>query len=134
MSKKLTLLFAPLSLVGHVNASVGVAQRLLDRGHRIIFAVEKSFEGQLLRYGFEEAILTMDEDEQPGENIARLLFDAGVMGGLSPLENMKALMVTHKPMAEKKKYKIEPQMKVIVEKYNPDIILIDDVTGAPSLI
>ncbi len=45
MSKKLTILFSPLDGYGHVNACTGVAEALRDRGHRIVFAIDKSWKG-----------------------------------------------------------------------------------------
>ena len=59
MANKLTILFAPIDAVGHVNACIGLAEALKDRGHRIVFLVSKPYSGQLFSYGFEEEIFEM---------------------------------------------------------------------------
>ena len=38
---KMTVLFAPLDFHGHVNACHGIAEELRDRGHTVVFAIEK---------------------------------------------------------------------------------------------
>ena len=64
MSKKL-ILFTPMDGHGHVNSCVGVAQVLLKRGHRIVFAVDSAWKGKLAKYGFEEELIrTHDKEEK----------------------------------------------------------------------
>ncbi len=47
--KSLTILFAPLDGWGHINACIGLAEVLLNRGHRVVFAIDISFKGKLKR-------------------------------------------------------------------------------------
>ncbi|EQD59975.1 hypothetical protein B1B_07959, partial [mine drainage metagenome] len=49
-----TYVFMPESAYGPTNNCVGIAHRLAARGHRIVFAAERSWEGRLAPLGFEE--------------------------------------------------------------------------------
>jgi UDP:flavonoid glycosyltransferase YjiC (YdhE family) len=51
MSKKFTILFVPLDDSGHVNACIGLAECLRDRGHKIVVAIDPTFKGKLISYG-----------------------------------------------------------------------------------
>jgi len=44
-SQKLTILFAPIHGVGHVNACLGIAEKLRDRGHKVVFATPNDWKG-----------------------------------------------------------------------------------------
>jgi UDP:flavonoid glycosyltransferase YjiC (YdhE family) len=57
MSKKFTILFVPLDDSGHVNACIGLAECLRDRGHKIVVAIDPTFKGKLISYGFIEELL-----------------------------------------------------------------------------
>ena len=45
--------------VGSDEQLVAITEPLRDRGHRIVFVVDESFEGELERRGFEEALMRM---------------------------------------------------------------------------
>ena len=66
MPEQLTLLVTPMDGVGHVNATIGIAEVLRDRGHRIVYVIAKTFEGKLKKYGFEEEVLIDEEREKMG--------------------------------------------------------------------
>ena len=141
MKKKLTILFTPREGVGHVNSSTGIAESLRDRGHRIVFAIDHSFKGQLIPYGFEEELLDQDfkaPDVKPGENMAKRMLDSGLMTGLSSLDKVKSYVSDTKGSlfngTIEKKMRNESRLQAILEKYSPDVIVIDDVLGSPTLI
>jgi len=85
MSKKLTILIAPVSAVGHMNACIGLAEVLVSRGHKVVFVVDKPYEGKLVSYGFEEEIREElkpkdsengeKRDYKPGEEAAQTLIN-----------------------------------------------------------
>ncbi|CAG2121577.1 unnamed protein product, partial [Medioppia subpectinata] len=52
MVQKLTILFAPVESVGHVNPCIGLGEVLLSRGHKVVFAVDQSFAGKLSPFGY----------------------------------------------------------------------------------
>ena len=137
MSRKLTILVAPMEGVGHVNATIGIAEALRDRGHRIVYVVAKSFEGRLKKYGFEEELLINEETKEikPGENIATRLNSSGLFSNISPLEKMKILADPIR-CDEMLDYRIKyvEQYEKVMEKVNPDVILVDEYVGLPCLI
>jgi len=139
MAKKLTILVAPMEGVGHVNACIGLAEVLQSRGHRIVFVADQSFTGKLSSYGFTEEILVSEEsdqkDEKPGENGAKQLLQSGLLSGVSSYESMK--IMSSIPFFETiidKMRANEPKLKAIIGKYNPDLYIIDDFAGSPTLI
>ena len=53
---------------GPTNNCVAIGNVLLERGHRVVFVVDASFEGELERRGFEERVMRMappEEDADP---------------------------------------------------------------------
>ena len=94
MNRKLTIMLAPIDLVGVVNAYIGIAEVLLQRGHRIVFAVSDKWRGNLGVYGFEEAIIGHQEsqtNEDPAKYWAEYLANSGLFGPISPIEKLKSL-------------------------------------------
>ena len=138
MSKKLTILFTPIGHVGHVNACIGLAEVLRDRGHKIIFFIDNSYKGMLTKYGFIEELIVdpeKDANDKPGEDAAKNILQSGILSGINSLEKLKLMMdpsiftkILNKVMA------FEPQLKSITEKYKPDVYIIDHFVGAPTLI
>ena len=128
-----------MSAVGHVNATIGIAECLRDRGHRVVYVVDKSFAGKLKEYGFEEEILDdgskENENMKPGEEGALMIKKTGILSAKGPLEQMKSMAdngIFEKTL--EKKMQMEPQLKAVVDRVNPDIVIVDDFFGLPSLI
>lgn len=138
MTRKLTILFAPMEGVGHVNACIGLAEALHSRGHKIVFVVVQEFKGKLSSYGFHEELLEVEEqkeDLKPGENNADSLMKEGYMSPMSSFEKLK--ISTNSDLLNewvKKAKDSEPQLKQIVAKHKPDVIIIDAFIGSPTLI
>ena len=137
MPERLTILFAPIDAVGHVNACIGIAQVLRDRGHRIVFAISDSWREKLKIYGFEEELIKLSKKvtvEDPAKFWAELLLKAGMFGPSSPLEKIKSIAGNgYKEMVDRYKTS-DPIMKEIVCRIKPDIILIDGILWMPSLM
>src|SRR5262245_40411266 len=49
----------PESAYGPTNQCVGLGKVLLDRGHKVVFAAERSWEGKLAPFGFVEALVDL---------------------------------------------------------------------------
>jgi len=138
MSEKLTILFVPLDGVGHVNACIGVAEALKERGHQIVFAINESWRGRLKKYGFEEELLTdpnRDPNEDPAKYWAKFLTNMGVLMALSPIEKTKSVMSSDmmSQFTDKGK-RDDPIFKGILDKYEPNIIVIESFICYPSLV
>jgi UDP:flavonoid glycosyltransferase YjiC (YdhE family) len=70
MNKFLTILFVPIDGIGHVNACIGIAEALKERGHKIIFAISKSWNEKLVKYGFEEELMKIRQNSGPMHSLA----------------------------------------------------------------
>src|SRR5690554_7417747 len=57
--RKLTILFMPESAYGPTNNCIGIGHKLLERGHRVVFAAEASWKGKLTALGFEEDLVDL---------------------------------------------------------------------------
>jgi|SRR5688572_5604059 UDP:flavonoid glycosyltransferase YjiC (YdhE family) len=80
VTESLTVLFLPESAHGPTNQCIGLGKVLLDRGHRLVFAAERSWEGKLAPLGFVEALVDLapaapDVDPDAGEEAARPALD-----------------------------------------------------------
>jgi len=138
MPEKLTILFAPVDAVGHVNACIGIAEVLKERGHRIIFAINDSWGGKLKKYGFEEELIVdpnRDPNEDPAKYWAKLLIHMGAMMALPPMEKMK-IMMSSGMMSQFIDHakRDDPIYKEIIDKYEPNVIIIDGFVCYPSLV
>jgi UDP:flavonoid glycosyltransferase YjiC (YdhE family) len=138
MPEKLTILFAPIDAVGHVNACIGVAEALKERGHRVVFAINHSWNGKLKKYGFEEELIInpdRDPNEDPAKYWANFLQHMGAMMALSPMEKMMLMMskdVMTQGLIQAKRE--DPIYKEIVDRNQPDVIIIDGFICHPSLV
>ena len=54
-----TFLFMPESAYGPTNNCIGIGKVLAQRGHRVVFAAEASWEGKLEPLGFEEDLVDL---------------------------------------------------------------------------
>ena len=133
MGRKLTILFAPIDAFSHFNVSIGIAERLRDRGHKIIFAIDRAWNGKLKKYGFIEELMIIpissenNKPEEPGKMWADVLLNAGVFDEYSSLEKLKARVkpgIIETFMDKTKAF--NPFYKEIVERVKPDIIIIDN--------
>ncbi len=132
-SKKLTILFAPLDGHGHINACLGVAQVLQARGHKIIFALDRSFKGRLAPSGIQEEVTSIpgseDSDEEFWPNyIAE--YKLSLSGG--PLEKMEKFSLPAMETMSQTIIAREEQYKEIIARVKPDIIVIDNYFSSPA--
>lgn len=139
--KNLKILFYCLDAWGQINPCVGVAEQLQQRGHEILFMLKPTFKGKLFKYGFKEEILKVQEDNKTSEknfhekenvsNHAKMLAQVGLFNDISNLEKLK-ILANHEPYVLKEKY-LDPQIKEIIERNKPDIIITAFLACAPIL-
>ena len=55
-NRKLKVLIAALSAVGHINLCLTIGQHLKKNGHEVIFAIDHSWSGKFEKMGFKEEI------------------------------------------------------------------------------
>jgi len=134
----LTILFMPESAYGPTNNCIGIGDILRKRGHRVVFAAEASWKGKLEALGFEEDLVDLappsEEEQDPGQFWKDFIRDTAPEYRKSTLEQLETVT---KPIWEAlidgAKY-CEPQLKAIIERVRPDVIVEDNVVSFPALV
>ena len=74
MSERRTIAFFPEpGAWGPTNNCVAIAEVLKERGHRVVFIVDSSFEGVLEERGYEERMIRMAPAEEAASNAAAII-------------------------------------------------------------
>jgi len=139
-----TFLFMPESAYGPTNNCIGIGKKLLERGHRVVFAAESSWAGKLEALGFEEDLVDLAPPTEPDPDAGNAEPDAGefwknYIREISP-EFRKSTAdqletVTKgiwQELIDGAKY-CEPQLKAIIDRVKPDVIIEDNVLAFPAL-
>ncbi|MGV9310508.1 MULTISPECIES: glycosyltransferase [unclassified Nonomuraea] len=134
----LTILFMPESAYGPTNNSIGIGDILRRRGHRVVFAAEASWKGKLEALGFEEDLVDLappaEEEQDAGQFWKDFIRDTAPEYRKSTKEQLETVT---KPiwdaLIDGVKY-CEPQLKAIIERVQPDIIVEDNVITFPALL
>jgi MGT family glycosyltransferase len=140
MTRPITVLFMPESAYGPTNQCVGLGKVLLDRGHRVVFAAESSWEGKLAPLGFVEALVDLaDPDPDAGEETAGQ-FWIDFINETAPefrkptIEQLAAFVApTYQALIDGAKY-VEPRLRAIIAEHKPDVIVEDNVVTFPALV
>jgi MGT family glycosyltransferase len=133
----LTVLFMPESAYGPTNNCVGIGNVLLHRGHRVVFAAEASWAGKLSALGFEEDLVHLtpaaDQPEDAGQFWKDFIRATAPEFRKPTIEQLDTWV---KPvwaeLVAGARY-CEPQLKAIIERTRPDVIVEDNVVGFPAL-
>jgi MGT family glycosyltransferase len=137
----LTVLFVPESAYGPTNNCVGIGDVLRRRGHRVVFAAEASWEGKLAPLGFTEDLVALappgdaegDGDQEAGQFWKDFIRDTAPEFRKPTIEQLDTWV---KPVWEElisgSRY-CEPQLKAIIERVRPDVIVEDNVVCFPAL-
>ncbi|MEW9532308.1 glycosyltransferase [Microbispora sp. NPDC049125] len=136
--KPLTILFMPESAYGPTNNCVGIGDVLRRRGHRVVFAAEASWKGKLEALGFEEELVDLappaEEEQDPGQFWKDFIRDTAPEYRKSTLEQLETVT---KPIWEALidgARHCEPQLRSIIERVGPDVIVEDNVIAFPALV
>ncbi|CAM4758192.1 unnamed protein product [Rotaria magnacalcarata] len=65
----LTIIFVPEAAYGPINQCIGIGAVLRNRDHRIVFATESSWKGELSDFDFEEYMVDYSEQSATNEVI-----------------------------------------------------------------
>ncbi|MFI7445744.1 glycosyltransferase [Nonomuraea indica] len=128
----------PESAYGPTNNSIGIGDILRRRGHRVVFAAEASWKGKLEALGFEEDLVDLappaEEEQDAGQFWKDFIRETAPEYRKSTLEQLETVT---KPIWESLidgvKY-CEPQLKAIIERVRPDVIVEDNVITFPALL
>ena len=135
-----TFLFMPESAYGPTNNCVGIASVLRGRGHRVVFAAEASWRGKLSALGFEEDLVDLAPpapeaaEADSGQYWKDFVRETAPEFRKPTIEQLETVI---KPiwdgLIDGVKY-CEPQLKAIIERARPDVIVEDNVVGFPALV
>lgn len=142
MSRPLTILFMPESAYGPTNQCVGIGDVLRRRGHRVVFAAEASWRGKLEALGFEEDLVDLappaedagdGAEQDAGQFWKDFIRDTAPEFRKPTIEQLETFMVpTWQALVDGAVY-CEPQLKAIIERTRPDVIVEDNVVCFPAL-
>jgi MGT family glycosyltransferase len=141
--RPLTILFMPESAYGPTNNCIGIADVLRNRGHKIVFAAEASWEGRLEPLGFAEDLVNLAPPADTGPADAEQ--DAGQFwkdfiastAGEFRKPTIEQLGTWIKPVWEELiggARHSHDQLTEIVARARPDVIVEDNVVGFPALM
>ncbi len=136
-----TFLFMPESAYGPTNNCIGIGHRLRERGHRVVFAAEASWAGRLEALGFEEDLVHLapppdaDEPEQDaGQFWTDFIRDTSPEFRKPTIEQLTTFVQpTWQALIDGAMY-CEPQLREIIERTRPDVLVEDNVNCFPALL
>jgi MGT family glycosyltransferase len=136
----LTVLFMPESAYGPTNQCIGLGKVLLDRGHTVVFAAERSWEGRLAPFGFVEALVDLaPPDPDPAPDAAAGQFWIDFINETAPefrkptIDQLATfIQPTYQALIDGAKY-CEAQLAAIVADHRPDVLVEDNVIAFPAL-
>ena len=139
------ILVCPLQSAGHMNSLIGLAQALRERDYQIYFAIDPGNVDKIKKFGFEEVVLqrtseklgkTYQTTENPIKYFAEVIQKIGLLTNLSPKEKLEE-MLTKGNMYEvmlEKTIEEELQIKGVIEKVQPDLVLVDNMLILPCIL
>jgi MGT family glycosyltransferase len=143
-SRRLTFLFMPESAYGPTNNCVGIGNVLRSHGHRVVFAAEASWRGKLEPLGFDEDLVDLAPPPPPpapgepepdaGQFWKDFVRDTSPEFRKPTIEQLDTFV---RPVFEEliggARY-CEPQLREIIGRAQPDVIVQDNVVGFPALM
>jgi MGT family glycosyltransferase len=138
-AQKLTILFMPESAYGPTNQCVGLGSALLKRGHRVVFAAEASWKGKLTGFGFEEDLVDLappsdSGDQDPGQFWKDFIRDTSPEFRKPTIDQLETFIKpTWQALIDGSMY-CEPQLREIIARVKPDVIVEDNVLTFPALL
>src|SRR6188472_2000860 len=140
MPSPLTIQFMPESAYGPTNNCVGIGKRLLDRGHRVVFAAEASWAGKLEPLGFVEDLVDLapppadDTPQDAGQFWKDFIRDTAPEFRKPTIDQLDTFMApTWQALIDGARF-CEPQLREILARQAPDVIVEDNVVCFPALV
>ena len=140
MAQPLTILFMPESAYGPTNNCIGIGDVLLKRGHSVVFAAEASWTGRLAPLGFVEDLVDLSAPPPPdapaqdaGQFWKDFIRDTAPEFRKPTVEQLATFMQpTWQALIDGAKF-CEPQLREIIARNRPDVIVEDNVVSFPAL-
>ena len=140
MAQPLTILFMPESAYGPTNNCIGIGDVLRKRGHRVVFAAEASWNGRLAPLGFVEDLVDLAPPPPPdapaqdaGQFWKDFIRDTAPEFRKPTIDQLATFMQpTWQALIDGAKF-CEPQLREIIARSRPDVIVEDNVVSFPAL-
>jgi MGT family glycosyltransferase len=131
----------PESAYGPTNNCIGIGDVLRRRGHRVVFAAEASWKGRLEPLGFVEDLVDLAPPPPPdapaqdaGQFWKDFIRDTAPEFRKPTIEQLATFMQpTWQALIDGARY-CEPQLREIIARQQPDVIVEDNVVGFPALL
>ena len=140
MSEPLTVVFMPESAYGPTNNCVGIGKILEQRGHRVVFAAEASWAGKLEPLGFGEDLVDLapppppDQEQDAGQFWTDFITETSPEFRKPTIEQLETFVApVFSSLIEGAKH-CEPQLRGILDRARPDVIVEDNVSCFPALL
>jgi MGT family glycosyltransferase len=140
MAEPLTVLFMPESAYGPTNNCIGIGDVLRRRGHHVVFAAEASWKGRLEPLGFVEDLVDLAPPPPPdapaqdaGQFWKDFIRDTAPEFRKPTIDQLATFMQpTWQALIDGAKF-CEPQVREIIARQQPDVIVEDNVVAFPAL-
>ncbi|MFN3218625.1 MAG: glycosyltransferase [Acidimicrobiales bacterium] len=140
MPEPRTFLFMPESAYGPTNNCIGIGNALRSQGHRVVFAAEASWKGKLEALGFDEDLVDLaepaedDGDADAGQFWTDFIRETSPEFAKPTIEQLETFVQpTWQALIDGAQY-CEPQLREIIERQKPDVIIEDNVNCFPALV
>jgi MGT family glycosyltransferase len=132
-----TIVFFPEGAFGPTNNCVGIGDVLRERGHRVVFIIEESFEGTLEQKGFEERLIRLaprpKTPEEPGQFWKDFIRDTAPVFRRPTIEQLSGFIApTFKVLIDGAKY-VDERLHDVIFETKPHLIVEDNVITFPAL-
>lgn len=130
------ILFVPIDSYGHVNACVGIGEKLVSLGHKVTFAIERSWTGKIAELGFGEEIYVAPDRENATEPNEYWIQSMKLIEDTLPRDSL--YKVGHQNIQEFEEFifnelKFDDQLVQIINKLSPDVIVVDNYFSVPAV-
>jgi len=138
MDDRFTFLFMPESAYGPTNNCIGIGKQLERRGHRVVFAAEASWKGRLEPLGFEEDLVDLappgEGEQDAGQFWTDFVTETAPEFRKPTIEQLDTFIrPVWASLIDGAKY-CEPQLRAILDRAAPDVIVEDNVSAFPALL
>jgi MGT family glycosyltransferase len=137
---RLTIVFMPESAYGPTNNCIGIGKLLEQRGHRVVFVAEASWKGRLEPLEFEEDLVDLAPPPEDGAEQDAGQFWTDFITETAPefrKPTIEQLSTFIEPvwasLIDGATY-CEPQLRAILDRAQPDVIVEDNVNCFPALL
>ena len=129
MSKSLKALFVPfMSDTGHVNACIGLAQKLINNGHKAVFVVKANWKEPLEKYGIEVCIVESTNYQNKRRNSPHV-DNSENMSVSESLRNKSA----RTNMRDQYYMELDDKLRTVLKEVSPDLIVWEQWNSIPLL-